>query len=64
MDEQRLADLQAEDEQKQLELSIAEKRAMIAKAKQMYGNDWRRVLAKGGGVKSGMDWDAMKFKLG
>ena len=63
MDEQRLSELEAQNEVKQQELELAEKQAMIAKAKQMYGNDWRRVFQKGGGVKSGMDWDSMKFRL-
>ena len=43
----------------------AERKALIAEAKRRYGKDWMQFFkgsGKGGG--SGIDWNAVKFKLG
>jgi hypothetical protein len=61
MDEQSLADLELQNEAMNQKLSIEEKRALIAEAKRRHGKDWSKFL---GNIKSGMDWDSLKFKLG
>lgn len=55
-----LGELEEEKEIVADELDIAQKRALIAEAKKRYGTDWKKMLS---GVKSGMDWDAVKFRL-
>lgn len=60
MDEQSLADLELQNEAMNQKLSIEEKRALIAEAKKRHGKDWKQFL---GNIHSGMDWDALKFKL-
>lgn len=60
MDEQTLSQLELEDEAYGKKVSIEEKKALVAKAKQRYGKDWTKIL----NFKSGMDWQALKFKLG
>lgn len=52
--------LEEEDERKQVELSIEEKKALIAQAKQKYGKDWKFHFPE---IKTGLDWNALKFKL-
>jgi hypothetical protein len=59
MDEQQLAELELKNESYAQQLEIEEKRALIAEAKKRHGKDWARIL----NFKSGMDWDALKFKL-
>jgi hypothetical protein len=54
--------LEEKNEMKKLELSIAEKQALIAEAKKRYGSDWRRFLPTTGGG-SQMDWNALRFRL-
>lgn len=60
MDEQTLSQLELQDEAYGKQVSIEEKRALIREAKKRYGSDWTKIL----NVKSGMDWKALKFKLG
>lgn len=60
MDEQQLAALELQNEAYNQQLQIEEKRALIAEAKRRHGKDWAKVL----NFKSGMDWSALKFKLG
>ena len=55
-----LAELEEENERKRTEVSIAEKEALIREAKKRHGKDWRRFF---GGFKSGIDWQAMRFKI-
>lgn len=55
--------LEAENERKSLELSIAQKQALIAEAKRRYGKDWKRFIPFSGGGSSGMDWSSLKFTL-
>ena len=52
--------LEEENERTAQQLSIAEKRALITEAKKRYGRDWKLHLPK---VESGMDWDALRFRL-
>ena len=59
-DEQKLSELEMEDEALRSKVSIEEKKAIIAEAKKRYGKDWKKLL---GGVESGMDWNSLKFKL-
>jgi hypothetical protein len=58
--EKDLGELEEEKERVADELDIEQKKALIAEAKKRYGKDWTKVL---GGIHSGMDWDAVKFKL-
>jgi hypothetical protein len=55
-----IGDLEEEKERVGDELDIAQKKALIAEAKKRYGADWQKML---GSVHSGMDWDAVKFRL-
>jgi hypothetical protein len=59
MNEQELANLEMKDEAMDHEVSIQEKKALIAEAKKRYGSGWQKIL----NFKSGMDWQALKFKL-
>ena len=58
-----LAELEEENEKKTTEVSIAEKAALIKEAKRRYGGDWKRFFSGVSGFKSGIDWQAVKFKL-
>lgn len=62
-DEERLAELEIQDEARSKEVSIAEKKAMIARLKREYGSDWTKVFKSFGGKGSGIDWQSLKFKL-
>lgn len=56
-----LEELEQEEEQKNLELSIAQKKMLIRKAEQKYGKGgWK--LFSSDGFMSGIDWQAIKFK--
>lgn len=59
-----LEQLEIENEALEQQVSIEEKKALIAEAKQRYGNDWKRHLSFLGNIHSGLDWEAVKFKLG
>ena len=48
--EKRISYLELEDEELGRELSVEQKKAMIAEAKARYGRDWKKIL--GGAVKS------------
>ena len=60
MNEEKLNELEQQDEELKTEMSIAEKKALIAEAKKRYGKDWTKVFE---GVHSGMDWNALKFRI-
>ncbi len=47
--EKRAELLRAKNEEYEQELSLAEKKAAIRQAKQMYGADWKRII--GGAIK-------------
>ena len=56
------------EEKKQMmaaKLEVEEKKALIAEAKRRYGADWRKFFKFGGegGMKSGIDWSSLKFRL-
>ncbi len=55
-----IEELEDEEERTDHQLSISEKRALIAEAKKRYGKDWRLRLPK---IESGMDWSALKFRM-
>jgi hypothetical protein len=55
-----IGELEEEKEREDLKVSIAQQKALEAEAKRRYGSDWRKML---GSIKSGMDWDAVKFRL-
>ena len=52
---------ETEDERLSHELSIEQKKSLIAEAKKRYGRDWRKMFE---GVHSGLDWNAVKFRIG
>lgn len=56
-----LAQLEEKEEESKVRLSIAEREALIAEAKRRHGADWKNFL---GNIKSGLDWESLKFKLG
>ena len=57
-----IEELEQEDESTQLQLSIAEKKALMRKAEQRYGKGgWK--LFSSDGFMSGIDWQAIKFKV-
>lgn len=60
MNETELSQLELQDEAYSKQVSIEEKKALIAEAKKRHGKDWTRML----NVKSGMNWEELKFKLG
>ena len=63
MDEATLAELELRDEALQKQVSIEEKKALIKEAKKRYGRDWSKILNTFNKNGSGMDWQALKFKL-
>lgn len=54
--------LEAESELMDSKLSVEEKKLLLAKLKQQYG-EGSKGLFKGASLKSGIDWDAIKFKV-
>ena len=68
IDEQQLNQLDLEDEAASKQVSLEEKRALIREAKRKYGKDYMQFLgnftSKFTGKGSGMDWQALRFKLG
>lgn len=63
MDEDTLAELEMKDEAASKEVSIAEKRALAAEAKRRYGKDWGKMFSRFTSGGSGIDWQALKFRL-
>ncbi len=60
-DSDQLDQLEEKNEILNQELSMEEKKALIAKAKERHGGDWKRFLSD---AHSGIDWEAVKFKMG
>jgi hypothetical protein len=63
MDEQTLSQLELEEEAATKQLSIEEKRALIAEAKKRYGKDYTKFFAALTKSGSGIDWQAIKFRM-
>jgi len=63
MDEQQLSQLELEDEAASKQVSLEEKKALIREAKRRYGKDYLKFFSKFTGKGSGMDWNALKFRL-
>ena len=61
--DEQLSQLELEDEARKRELSIEEKKALIAEAKKRYGKDWSKMFSSFSGKGSGMDWAALKFRM-
>lgn len=55
-----LAELEEENEKATARLSIAEKTALIREARRRHGTDFKRFFS---GWKSGIDWQALKFRI-
>jgi hypothetical protein len=58
--DQDIGELEEQKEMEKDKMEIAQMKAIEAEAKKRYGRDWKTML---GGVKSGMDWNAVKFRL-
>lgn len=58
--EKTIDELEAEQERMKLEATIAEQRAMSQEMKKRYGSGWTKMFS---GVKSGIDWNAVKLRL-
>ena len=54
-------ELEEELESASAELDLAQKKALIREVQRRYGRDWKLHLPR---VKSGMDWKALRFKVG
>ena len=63
MDEQTLAQLELQDEAYGKQVSIEEKKALIARAKQRYGKDYLKFFSNFTSKGSGIDWQALKFRM-
>ena len=63
MDEQTLNQLELEDEAASKQVSIEEKKALIAQAKKRYGKDYLKFFSKFTSGSSGFDWSALKFRM-
>ena len=63
--EESLNQLELEDESASRQVSLEEKRVLIKQAKAKYGKDYMKFIKNfgGGGKGSGMDWQALKFRL-
>lgn len=60
-----LEEMEQESENLDAKLSVEEKKMLLKKIKDQYGEGgWKLFANKGGGIKSGIDWQAVKFKLG
>ena len=61
---QSLEELEAKKEMAKARTEIAEQKALEAEAKRRYGTDWKKFFSAGGdgGFKSGIDWQAIKFR--
>lgn len=56
-----LDQIQEEGEMATAELDLAEKRALLRNAEQQYGGR-EEVKRRFPGIKSGIDWDSLKFR--
>ena len=61
--EQTIDSLEAESEVMDSKLSVEEKKLLLAKLKQQYGEGSKGIF-KGKSFKSGMDWNSLKFRVG
>ncbi len=59
-DSDQLDQLEEKNEVLNQQLSMEEKKALIAKAKERHGKDWTRFFSD---TKSGIDWSAVKFRM-
>lgn len=55
-----LDELEEDNDRTATQLSIEQKQALIREAKKRYGNDWKLHLPE---IKSGLDWNALRFRL-
>ncbi len=63
MSEETLNDLEMQNAELEQKMSIEEKKSLIKKAKQRYGKDYLRFFSKFFSKGSGLDWQALKFRL-
>lgn len=60
--EPTIDELEQDSEKEDARLSLEEKKALIRQIKKQYGSDGPKLFK--GGIKSGMDWDSLKFRVG
>lgn len=63
MNEETLNELEMQNAELDQKMSISEKKALIAKAKQKYGKDYLKFFSNFMGKGSGIDWTAVKFRV-
>ena len=56
-----LSELEEQNEIEKQRVTLAEQKALEAEAKRRYGADWQKFFS---GVHSGIDWQAVKFRVG
>jgi len=61
--EQDLNQLELENEAAGKQVGIEEKRALIREAKRRYGKDYLKFFSKFTGKGSGIDWNALRFRM-
>lgn len=61
--EENLNQLELEEEARKREVSIEEKKALIAEAKKRYGKDYMKFFSKFTSNGSGIDWQALRFRM-
>lgn len=55
-------ELEQQSEQADAKLSVEEKKLLLKKLKDQYGEGSKGLFK--GGIKSNMDWNSLKFRLG
>ena len=64
MSYETLSALEDKNEELSQQISIEEKKALIHEARKKYGTDWIKLFRNNGSNKgSGMDWNALRFRL-
>lgn len=62
-EDKTIDELEEEDAVQTIRASISDKKKIIREAKRKYGSDWKVQLIKfAKNTKSGMDWNALKFR--
>ncbi len=61
--ESDLSQLELQDESYGKQVSIEEKKALIAQAKKHYGKDYIKFFSKFTSGSSGIDWNMLRFRM-
>jgi len=65
MSEERLNELEIQNAELEQKVSMEEKKALIARAKQKYGTDYKKFITNFGNNSkgSGIDWNLLRFRI-